>query len=89
MKSSFIKFFSGLRDFHNDLIRNSSSRTEGIVLLVITYVSILTVIVYMTLKIREDISNPCVEYETDVVCSGVGDSYECYEEYFCIGREND
>lgn len=53
------------------------------------FIFVLCLFVYLTYLENEE--NPCVEWsdEAEIKCSGVGDSFDCYNYYPCIRREND
>lgn len=52
-------------------------------------VAIVIALIFFIARVREDVNNPCLEYETEIVCGGVGDAYECSEIYTCLKRKND
>lgn len=54
--------------------------------LIIPLFSLATLLIY---QFQTEDLNPCLEFEYETVCSGVGDAYDCHEEIFCITRESD
>ena len=45
--------------------------------------------IYFVYLFQTEELNPCLEFDYETVCSGTGDAYECYEEYFCVKRQSD
>lgn len=64
----------------------STDEKFGMLFLLVT---IIVALIYFVLRVREDSTNPCLEYKTETICSGAGDAYGCSEVYTCIKRKND
>ena len=77
-----------IKGFINYLKRDDTDTEEkfGVIFLLVT---IIIALMFAIAGVREDIINPCLEYETEIVCSGVGDAYDCSEVYVCLKRKND
>ena len=59
--------------------------------LYIIYAILIFAVALLAYEVGRDIVNPCVEWsdEREIICSGIGDAYECDEIYPCIRRKYD
>ena len=49
---------------------------------------VLMLFFFLGFEVGKEYANPCVEYgECEIVCTGQGETYECFEDCPCIERK--
>ena len=58
----------------------------GSLMLIVPFLALPTTFFY---QYQTEELNPCLEYDYVASCGGVGETYDCYEEYRCVKRKGD